>query len=99
MSENKKFHGIVRLDPGTGEIICFCSYDDYLRKRCECRERFNCPEAMIEITVIPGTRPSDQTLAPLKEAKRNIQKVSKSMNSIKKGVSRLEREMKRFPRT
>jgi len=52
---------------------------------------------MIEVTVLPGTRPSDQDLLPLKKAERNIKKVSKNIDSIKKGVSRLERDMRKFP--
>ena len=59
MTENTKFHGIVKFN-AVGEVDCFCTYEEYLRKGCACREQFNCPEAMIEITVIPGTRPSDQ---------------------------------------
>ena len=96
MSENKKVHGIVRVDEN-GDTVCFCSYEDYLRGVCGCRERFDCPEAMVDITVIQGTRPSDQDLLPLKKAKRNMKKVSKSINSIKQGVSRLERDMKKLP--
>jgi len=96
MSESKKFHGIVRTD-GNGNLVCFCSYEEYLRGVCGCREQFNCPEAMIEFTVLPGTKPSDQDLLPLKKAKRNIKKVTKNINSIKQGVSRLERDMRKFP--
>lgn len=93
MSETKKFHGIVKFNT-LGEVECFCSYDEYLRKGCACREKFDCPEAMIEITTIPGTRPSDQELEPVKKAEKDIKK---SINSIKKGVSRLERDMRKFP--
>lgn len=96
MSENKKSHGIVRLN-SDGEVVCFCPYDDYLRNRCACRDRFDCPEAMVEFTVIPGTRPSEQDLAPLRKAERTIKKVTKNINSIKKGISRLERDMRKFP--
>jgi hypothetical protein len=52
---------------------------------------------MVEVTVIQGTRPSDQELAPLKKAERAIKKVSKNINSIKQGVSRLERDMRKLP--
>ena len=96
MSGIKKFHGIVRLDVGE-EVICFCSYEDYLREGCVCKEKFNCPEAMIEITIIPGTRFSDNSLDPFKKAEKSIQKISKNISSIKKGVSRLERDMRKFP--
>jgi hypothetical protein len=96
MSENKQFHGIVRLNV-LGDVVCFCSYDDYLRNACACREKYDCPEAMIDVTVLPGTRPSEQALEPFKKAEREIKKVSKNINSIRKGVSRLERDMKRFP--
>ena len=95
MSDVKKFHGIVRMD-GAGEVVCFCSYDEYLRNGCGCREKFNCPEAMIEITVIPGTRPLDRSLKPFREAEKSIQKISKNVSSIKKGLSRLERDMRKF---
>jgi len=96
MSEDKRFHGIVRLN-AVGDVVCFCSYDDYLRNACACREKYDCPEAMVEVTVLPGTRPSEQALEPLKKAEREIKKVSKNINSIKKGVSRLERDMRKFP--
>ncbi len=96
MSNSKKIHGVVRLD-AVGEIVCFCSYDNYLRKRCVCRDHFDCPEAMIEITIIPGTRPSDQNLEPIQKLKRTVKKATRDINSIKKGVSRLERDMRRFP--
>ena len=96
MSESKQFHGIVKLN-AAGEVVCFCSYDDYLRNACACREKYDCPEAMIEVTVLPGTRPSDQDLLPLKEMERDIKKVSKNINSIKRGVSRLERDMRKLP--
>ena len=96
MTENKKSHGIVRLN-SDGKVVCFCPYDDYLRNRCVCRDKFDCPEAMIEVTVIPGTRPSDQDLEPLRKAERTIKKVTKNINSIKKGISRLERDMRKFP--
>ncbi|KKM87810.1 hypothetical protein LCGC14_1265090 [marine sediment metagenome] len=77
--------------------MCFCTYDAYLRNRCVCRDKFDCPEAMVEVTVIPGTRPSEQDLAPLRKAERTIKKVTKNINSIKKGISRLERDMRKFP--
>jgi len=96
MSENKKFHGIVRLD-ADGNVVCFCSYEDYLRGLSPCREKFDCAEAMVEVTVIHGTRPSDQELAPLKKVERTIKKVSKNINSIKQGVSHLERDMRKLP--
>ena len=93
MSGNTKFHGIVRFD-STGEIVCFCSYEEYLRKGCACRERFDCPEAMIEITVLPGTKPSDRSMESLKKAGRKIKKVSKSINSIKWSFSSRKRHEK-----
>ena len=96
MSENKKFHGIVRLN-SVYEVVCFCPYEDRLSKEGACRDKYDCPEAMIEITPIPGTRPSDYILEPLKKAQRTMKKVSKNINSIKRGVSRLERDMRKFP--
>jgi hypothetical protein len=53
------FRAIVNLDRD-GDVTCFCPYENYLSGDCVCRnEGLDCPEAMIDITVMPNSRPSD----------------------------------------
>ncbi len=93
----EKFHAIVRFD-SNGEVICFCSYDEYLRGKCACRDNYNCPEAMIDITVFPNSRPSDQEVKKVeragKEINKALKKATEETNRIKQGVSRLEKAIK-----
>ncbi len=101
MSSPKKFHGIILLNDND-EIVCFCSYDDYLQGNCACRDKYDCPEALIEVTVLPGSRPSDK----MKRAVKDIKKASKDVvkhtriinNSIKKGLVDLEKAVRKAGR-
>lgn len=103
----KKIHCILHLDGG-GEIVCFCPYEEsLLPDRCVCREEYDCPEAFLEITILPKSRPSEQiNLGPqiakvnreVKNVTREIRRaVAKEITSIKKGLSRLEKDMKKKP--
>jgi hypothetical protein len=97
VAENdRKFHCVLHLDD-EGEVVCFCPYEEAVQGRCVCRDAYNCSEAMMEITIIPGTRPSDRDFEPLKKVEKAAKKVSKNLDSIKKGISRLERDMKKIP--
>lgn len=91
------FRAIVNLDED-GDVTCFCPYDNYLKGKCECREKFNCPEAMIEITVLPKSRPSEQAQAGIKKVTRELKdserKMKKSNDRIKQGLSQLEKATK-----
>jgi hypothetical protein len=93
----EKLHSIVRFDD-KGNVVCFCSYDEYLVGKCKCRDKFDCPEAMISIDVIPNSKPSEKVVSAAKniasKAKRANQKAKKSFDSIKKGVSQLEKAVK-----
>jgi len=93
----EKFHAIVRFDRN-GEVICFCSYDEYLRGKCDCRDKHNCPEAMIDITVLPNSRPSEQEVKKVeraeKEISKSLKKAAEETNRIKQGVTRLEKAIK-----
>jgi len=93
----EKFHAIVRFNTN-GDLVCFCPYDNYLRGGCGCRDKYDCPEAMIEITVLPKSKPSEQTVNKIKKADKDITKSLKqtevSLNRIKQGVSRLEKAIK-----
>lgn len=95
---SERFHAIVRLDE-RGDIICFCPYEEYLRGKCGCRERYDCPEAMIDITVLPNSKPSEQGITEIKKGQREIKKtvkaVTKQTNRIKQGVAELEKAIKK----
>ena len=90
---------IVNVDV-EGKIVCLCLHDDYLRGYCECRDKYNCPEAIIEdMTVIPNSRPSDKLLSGIKKTARDLKKatavVKKANDRIKQGVSKLERDVRK----
>ena len=93
----EKLQTIVRFD-SQGELVCFCSYEDYLRGHCECRDKYNCPEAMMEITVLPNSKPSEQGLRKAKKATKEItqtlKKATEETNRIKQGVNRLEKAIR-----
>ena len=93
----EKFHAIVRFD-SQGEVVCFCSYEDYLRGQCECRDKYNCPEAMIDITVLPSSKPSEQGLQKVKKTAKEMTKTTKKVvaetNRIKQGLAQLEKNIR-----
>ena len=92
-----KLHAIVNFD-NNGEVVCFCSYEEYEAGRCACRNNYDCPEAMIEINVIPGTKPSEQVTSQIsaksRELKSNLRDIEKSASKIKEGLSNLEKSLK-----
>ncbi len=94
---SEKFHGIVNFNTA-GQVVCFCSYEEYLRGKCVCREKNDCPEAMIEITVLPNSKPSQQRRQEVKklekQATKTLKKVTAQTNRIKQGVTRLEKAIK-----
>ncbi len=94
---SEKFHGIVNFNEA-GEVVCFCSYEEYLRGKCFCRETKDCPEAMIEITVMPNSKPSDKGIQKIKKAQKEtsnaLKKATEQTNRIKQGVTRLEKAIK-----
>jgi len=94
---SEKFHGIVNFNEA-GEVVCFCSYEEYLRGKCVCRETKDCPEAMIEITVMPTSKPSEKGVREIKKVQKEttkaLKKVTAQTNRIKQGVTRLEKAIK-----
>lgn len=94
---SNRFRAIVNLDH-KGEILCFCPYDEYLQGKCVCREDYDCPEAIIEVNVLPKSRPSDKRVEEITKATKQVQKVDKelkkSKDRIKQGVRRLEEASK-----
>lgn len=95
---SSRFRAIVKMDD-KGEIECFCPYDEYLRGQCVCREEYNCPEAFIEVTVLPNSRPSDKVASVIKKSSRETKRVERDLkrttDRIKQGVNRLEKATKR----
>jgi len=85
-----EFKGVVNIDE-KGEIVCFCSEEEYLRGSCTCKFTHDCPDAIISIEVIPGTRPSE--LGP-KKAEVALRKVAKETIKIKEGLAELEKAIK-----
>jgi len=88
-----KFHGIVNLDDN-GEVVCFCSYAEYEAGRCACRIGKDCPEAMIEISVIPGTKPSEQVTSASRELEKTIKDFEHGAKTIKQGLYELEKTLR-----
>lgn len=97
-SESKSFRAIVNLD-SKGEILCFCPYDEYLQGLCACREEYDCPEAVIELTVLPNSRPSEKVSGESKKVQRAVKaaekEIKRSADRIKQGVNRLEKTVGR----
>lgn len=91
------FRAIVNIDED-GDITCFCPYDNYLKGKCACREKFDCPEAMIQVTVLAKSRPSEQAQAGIKKVTRELKdserKIKKANDRIKQGLSQLEKATK-----
>lgn len=91
------FRAIVNLDKD-GDVTCFCPYENYLKGNCECRDKFDCPEAMIEITVLPKSRPSEQVSSGIKKVTRELKNsdrtIKKANDRIKQGLSQLEKATK-----
>jgi len=92
------FRAIVNLDE-EGDVACFCPYENYLKGYCECRKSgIDCPEAMIDITIMPNSRPSDQAKGEIKRITKKVEKgnadIKKSSDRIKQGLSRLEKATK-----
>ena len=91
------FRAIVNLDED-GDVTCFCPYENYLKGHCKCRDKFDCPEAMIEITVLPKSRPSEQAELGIKKVARELKESERTMKKandrIKQGLSQLEKATK-----
>jgi hypothetical protein len=92
------FCGVVRLD-SSGQLVCFCYEQDVKAGICECRRKFDCPEAKIDISIIPGTRPSETQGAEIVRVNRDVENAIKSTvksaEKIKEGLSQLEKAIKR----
>lgn len=86
-----EFRGVVNISP-SGEIVCFCTEKEALQGKCHCQKNHDCPEAMINIEVIPGTKPSEKGVRKVVKSKDDI---VKEAAKIKEGLSRLEKAVKK----
>jgi hypothetical protein len=86
-----EFRGVVNID-AKGEVVCFCSHSEVLQGKCLCRNRDDCPEAIISVEVMPGTRPSEQGISKIVKAKKNV---AQDVVKIKEGLSRLEQAVRK----
>jgi len=86
-----EFRGVVNID-AKGEVVCFCSELEVLQGKCICQKKDNCPEAIINIEVIPGTRPSERGVKRAAEVSRDL---DREVVKIKEGLSSLEKAIKK----
>lgn len=93
-----RMHVILNTD-ATGDIKCFCPYEEYLQGLCVCREKFDCPEAIIEFKILAGTKPSEQVGASLKKIDRDLKTTKRAIEQntgkIKQGLASLEKAIQR----
>jgi len=85
-----EFRGVVNFN-NKGEVVCFCSQEEYLRGACTCKFTDDCPDAIISIDVIPGSRPSE--MGPRK-VKKTLEGVVKQTGKLKEGLAQLEKAIK-----
>ena len=86
-----EFRGVVNIND-RGEVVCFCSQEEALQGKCLCQKEKDCPEAIISVEVIPGTRPSEKEVKQILKTKENF---TKEVTKIKEGLSRLEQAVKK----
>lgn len=85
-----EFKGVVNLNKND-EVVCFCSQEEVLRGKCICKNRDDCPDAIINIELIPGSRPSEQTE---KQTTNTVKKITKDVIKIKEGLVQFEKAVK-----
>jgi len=85
-----EFRGVVNIND-KGQVVCFCYQTEVLQGKCTCQDRDDCPEAVISIEVIPGTRPSERGVKKVVKAGKEV---AKEVIKIKEGLSRLEKAVR-----
>jgi len=93
----KGMHVIINVG-SDGDIKCFCPYEEYLQGKCECRDKYDCPEAILEVKTILGTRPSEQTSLKRNAADRELKtaerKIKRHTQKIKEATAKFEKSIK-----
>lgn len=85
-----EFRGVVNINE-EGEVVCFCSHKEVLQGKCSCQKKYNLPESLISIEVLPGTRPSERGVKKLEDAG---EKAIREVNKIKEGLTQLEKSIR-----
>jgi hypothetical protein len=85
-----EFKGVVNINEA-GEVVCFCSHKEVLQGKCACHKKYDLPQAIISVEVIPGSRPSEQAAKKADKAGREL---VKDANKIKEGLTQLEKSVK-----
>jgi len=85
-----EFRGVVNFND-KGEVVCFCSQEEYLRGACTCKFTDDCPDAVISIDVIEGSRPSEMGT---RKVKKTLEVVVKETGKLKEGLAQLEKAIK-----
>jgi hypothetical protein len=86
-----EFRGVVNINE-QGEIVCFCSLEEAMRGHCVCQNKYDCPEAIISVETLPGTKPSEKGA---KQIVTDTERVAKEVTKIKEGLSRLEQAVRK----
>ncbi len=85
-----EFKGVVNFNT-KGEVVCFCSEKEVLQGKCGCRDRYDCPEALVTIEVIPGSKPSEKKV---RDIKKTGQEIIQDFSKIKESLVRFEKSIK-----
>jgi len=85
-----EFRGVVNINEA-GEVVCFCSHKEVLQGKCTCQKKYDLPQAIISVEVIPGSRPSEREVKKVKKAGREI---VEEVNKIKAGLTQFEKAIK-----
>jgi len=99
MIENvEQLHSLVCIEEGV--VTCFCKLSDWKSKQYKCRVIYNCPEALLDVKVLPFTRPSDEIKASVNTAIKSITKSTAAFgaapNKIKQGIVGLEKAIEKL---
>ncbi len=90
-------HVIVNMGED-GDVKCFCPYEEYLRVKGDCRSKFDCAEAILDVRIVAGSKPSEQTSSAVTVTSMDIKKASRditrSARKIKEGLARFEKSVR-----
>ena len=86
-----EFRGVVNIND-KGDVVCFCSQREVLQGKCICHKKDDCPEAVISVEVLEGTRPSEKSINAVS---KSIYEITQSTVKIKEGLSKLDQAVKK----
>ena len=90
-------HVLVNISPD-GDVKCFCPYEEYLQIKGDCRSKFDCAEAILDVSTIAGSKPSEQIPTALSVTSRDVKKASgdiiRQSRRIKEGLASFEKAVR-----